>query len=257
MKWRDSLDAIRRAAKDRVGPATSKVTLRNGSVDWTAVDANPVILHQKSGLDRNTYCGARCIASEYGDSSAEYLLAAGECLRNRSRITKTEIYQMLVWKTTSKYAFTRGKYGSQKGRKAATHNDPYQKHLTAIRCALDGSDFLPSNAYTWDEPRLQDKWASEGSHGTTQDAVSIAREWGQEDNLYWVGPLPNIDPMKMAIFCKGDKPTDNQALVDVILAARKGKSFVGPNAPGIHGEVNRKGIPYWILIAGAGTALLL
>jgi hypothetical protein len=258
MAYQTHLEAIRASTNVLVGPKTSTTTLRLGEpTEYVAVAESPVDIHRRAGIDRNTYALARCIRSEEGSRPAEYLLAVAEMVRNKAKRKGREIYQHLVFSTSPAYHFTHGRYGEQRGRSASTRQDPQQRHLAAAQAALLGaSDFLPSNATTWFGPKLQDS-GKQGTHSLNYDAVEIARKWG-DDKLHWIGPLPGIDSYKFVVFKQESTKTDNQALVDMILAARGGVNMLSPEAPEPHASVNKTGVPFWLLATSAiGAALYL
>ncbi len=258
MAYQTHLEAIRASTNVLVGPKTSITTLRPGEpTEYRAVTESPVDIHRKAGIDRNTYSLARCVASEEGSRPAEYLLAVAEMVRNKAKRKGREVYQQLVFTTNSTFSFTQGRYGEQRGRTASTRQDPKQRHVAAAQAALNGgSDFLPSNATTWFGPKLQDS-GKQGTHSLSYDAVEIAHKWG-DDKLHWIGPLPGIDSYKFAVFSQETTKTDNQALVDMILAARGGVDMLSPEAPEPHASVNKTGIPFWLLATSAiGAALYL
>ncbi len=215
---------------------------------------SPTDLHKQSGYDRQTYSVARCVMSEIGDThSAYHLVPIAELIRNRSKRLGIEPYQLLVQLTSPAYAFTQWQYGEGAGRYASTRQDPSTKTIAVAKLALNqGSAFVPPNSEQWDEPSLQDKTPS-------HDAIAVAQSWGA-DGYEWIGPLPGVISYDYAIFAFVGKKVDNAALIAMIRLARaKGKAAtVGTDSPDpATAAVARTGVPWWLLVAGGATFMVL
>lgn len=255
--WSKAVDAIEAASSDKIAPPSSTRTIysTDGKSSWVEVITSPVDLHKLSGLDRNTYAAARCIASE-SSGPGEELLSIAECLRNEAKARNVEIYALLTWETASSYAFTRGKYGEQHGRFASTRQQPTQRALRAAREAITGVSGLTNGARRWVSLRAMDG-GKQGARDLTNDAVSIVQKWGAE-GWRWIGPLPNVDSYKHACFRRDSVGQKNEDLIAVIELGRAGKSTIGTESEDKPtATVASSGIPFWMLAAGLAAGAIV
>ncbi len=233
-----------------VGPATVKKVFTEGSLSWNGREPGPVILHEKSGLDRNTYAIARCIASEVGSSRhASALLSVAEAVRNSAKAKGIEPYQLLVVNTSAAYKFTQYWYGEQHGRWAATSRDPTKRTVEVARLVQSSQTNLTNDGRRWFAPKVQDA-GKQGERKLSYDAIGIAEKWGAEGDE-WIGPLPGVATYEHAVFRKAGRPVDNRRLIDVIKLGRAGKPTVGTDSEDpATVAVAEQGIPWWAIAVG-------
>lgn len=187
------LAVIRAASTARVGPRTTTETV-NGFV---VVQGTPATLADDASLDVNTYALARMLSSEENSGSAEVLLALAEAARNQAARRGRSVYSLL---TSSKYPSRAGRFGAQKGAWASTRLDPNGRHVAAAQVALGGSDFT-GGARDFFDPRTQDGGVQLGEALRLTSEQYIADR--AKEGLFWVGPLPGIDPYKLMLFRDG------------------------------------------------------
>jgi hypothetical protein len=232
-----------------IGPVTSVVSLHGpGEARWRGVSISPVDLHRRSGIDRDTYATARCIASEVR-GTGEALLAVAEAIRNAAKEKGTTPYTLLAYRTAAAYSWTAGRYGEQHGRWASTRQDPTQRTLAAARAALQQGANIANGAARWLGLATMDA-GSQGDRKLTYDAIGIAKKWGAE-GWQWIGHLPRVDTYRtVALFRRVSGKVGNDDLCAVIELARGGKSVVGRDAYEESAvRVAETGLPAWMLAA--------
>ena len=257
--WSDAIAAINAASRERIGPATKRTEMVHDAdgarLEWTGVTTSPVELHKLSGLDRNTYAVARCVASEVGaQRPGEYLLGVAEGVRNEAKRRGVEPYALLTFGTRSEYAWTRGMYGQQHGRWAATSQDPHLRAVVAARFALQNATNLCRDTIRWCSPDVMDG-GTQGGRPLRYNAVTLAEKWGAEGKV-WIGAVPNVATYKQAWFKEGPA-TDNAELIRIIEIGRKGGSTVGTDSPDERTrQVAAAGAPWWLIAAGSAAFIL-
>ncbi len=264
MSWQSHIATIKAAPRTAVGPKTEAVTLygppddQGVRIDWRGVKTSPVDLHKAANLDKDVYAIGRCIVSEVGTSNPYAALAAAECLVNAAKLKGVDPYQWLVASTSSRFIWTKWKYGEQRGRRASTRQDPDARSITAARIALGESIGFVGGATTWFDPKTQDG-GRQGTHQLANDAIAIANKWASEDAYEWIGPLPGIDSYRDVCYLRKVKgrPADPSALISLIELGRAGKDTSGPSSP--HPQVaavGKAGQP-WLSLVATGAALLI
>lgn len=200
----DSLQA-KLSVTDLVQPVVTQ-----GTKDIThgimVISENPADLAKTAGVDLETYSLARCLKSEgYGGritGKARGIIAVGQCVRNASRRSfpksQTPIFDKL---TFSKYAVANGKYGEQRGRYAATSQDPKPWHILAAKAILaeDVPD-LVRGATSFLDPAI---WliGSGEQRGRKLDSFdAILKRWHFSYGLAWTGDIPMVDPLFLMCF---------------------------------------------------------
>ena len=266
-----SMNAIN-ASKDNHlwGLDTSIKALINGTASYDAVNISSERLHAAVDEPRDVYAVARCIASEVGTGHhAMYMVTVAEAIRNEAAIWDTpqknpnhpggearkSPYFLLTGKTTAAFAWTRGWYGRQHGRWAATTSDPTAKTRAAARLALIYGSQLSNGARRWFDPKVQDGGEQAGKP-LQYDAMGIASKWGGE-GWEWVGALPNIEAYTHSLMRYVGHPVDNADLKRIIALGRANKPTMGPDSPDdATRAVAKTGVPWWFL-AGAGGIYVL
>jgi hypothetical protein len=247
--WSVHLGAIDAASTAKVGPATSKLTIKQGELSYLRVKEQTPWLHAQSKLDRNMYSTARCVASEVGVKAPSMaLLSVAECIRNEAKERGVEPYALLAAGTSAAYAWTKGMYGEQHGRWASTGADPHGRSVAAAMAGLIGGSNVTNNGRRWVDCALLDKGTQNGR--TVRPAHEVCLKWGAE-GWQWIGPLPNVDPYQHAVMrFVGKNNVNTQAMLTMIDAGRANETQPGQD------ETDKKGVPWW-LWAASGAIILV
>lgn len=194
----EAMKVIADSDRRRVGPKTSLVPIDGaGGRTWeTAGRVSP-----PSGMDRNLYSLARCVASEANPRDAPRVwLAIAEAVRNAAARGGRSIHDLLVNRTNKYYRWTRGSYGIQKGRWASTARDANRRSLTAARIALEHSTNVSNSAVRWLDPKL---FAKGYQRGTKLRPLSeVLKRW-RKDGFTVCNP-PEISQENIMLFCHRD-----------------------------------------------------
>lgn len=254
--WSSDVAAINGTGTARVGPSTKLVEMKRGESSWTGVQTSPVELHRLSGLDRNLYAIARCVASEVGSKRpGEYLLGVAEGVRNEARRRKVEPYQLLVYGANASYAWTEGMYGRQSGRWAATSQDPHARAVLAARIAMDRETNLCRDTIRWCSLSVMDG-GTQGGKPLRYDAAGIVKKWNAEGKV-WIGAIPNVDTYRQCWFREGRPGEMLDELLAIVELGRNGQPTIGTDSPDASTrQVASAGAPAWLLAAGVAAFIV-
>jgi hypothetical protein len=265
-----SMLAIEASQDNRLwGLDTNIRVIKSGNLAYDAVDISSDRLHNAVDEHRDVYAAARCIASEVGTTHhSMYMVTVAEAIRNEAAVWDTpqknpnhpdgeprrSPYFMLAGRTTGEYGWTRGWYGRQHGRWAATTRDPTMRTRAAARLALIYGSNLANGARRWFDPKTQDG-GEQGGKKLNYDAIGIAEKWGSE-GWEWCGPLPHCDSYIHAMLRYVGKPVSNQDLKRIVEMGRKKLPTMGPDSPdSATRNVATTGMPWWFLAGLGGLAL--
>lgn len=216
------IDRIKNSPTTRVGDKGIVVSMPSPDIDdsviWLGVTQKPSLLASSAKLDLEDYSGARGTASEVTPVWTVYEhLAVTSIFHNEANARHAgSVFKLLCERTTDTddkydYSWTRGWFGEQKGRWAATRQDPNLRALAAFRAA---EDIAVRNyfrgATKFFNPALQNT-GKQGSATLSKNAEDTIRKWYKEGNR-WVGPLAGIDHTRLMIFSKGDGESLETAL---------------------------------------------
>lgn len=176
------------------------------------------VLYQSTGVDREVYTVARCLASESPGPAATWLSIA-EAIWNECRsvgVTPFERFTGARWQADA-YEFTAGRYGEQHGRFASTSRTPNGRHVEAARQGRTSD--LARGAARWLSLRTLDAGKQAGRNVDPADVV--VKRWAGL-GWQWVGPLAGVDSYRHALFAQ-TRPADTRAILAVIELGRAGK----------------------------------
>jgi hypothetical protein len=194
--------------------------------EWEGVEDDPAELAHAAGVVVGVYSLARNVRSEEGRSPPAHRLAIAELARNEALRRGISVHALLVNSTSEAFAFTRGRYGRQTGRWAATTLDPRACDVVAATLALyEQSRLLPLDATKYFDPKAQD--ARSGRAYTDW----VLQKWTREGHE-WIGPVRGIDPWGLMVFRKVGAGADPTAAQRIIADGRAGRSTVGAGGGG-------------------------
>ena len=245
---------IESADRGTVGHPTTIAAIRSPdrARSWDGVAGDRAAA--AGGLDVDTYGIARCTASEVSGPALAWLAVAEACWLEASA-AKLRPADLLTQRTSAAYAFTRGRWGEQRGRFASTRHDPTGRHFAAARLAKGAG--LVNGARRWLGLRTMDR-GRQGSAALAYDAHGIVDKWGA-DGWRWIGPLPTIDTYRtLALFRKVAGRADNGDLHAVIDLGRAGRPTIGVDSPDpATAAVAARGAPMWAIPVGAIAAIVV
>jgi hypothetical protein len=214
-----NLSAIR-----RIAAASSQTAGRRGTrfrieaLKWDGIREPPADLARSAGVTLDVYALARLTRSENATDGPAYALAVCEAGRNeaarRARLSSTPRETRspagnLLFRTSGTFDRTRGHFGRQRGRWAATLLDPRVKDVVAAQECLKGTT-LAKGATKFFSPKAQDG-GTQGGIALRRDAMGVIQEWGSDGNV-WVGDLPGIDPYKLMLFTNVGRPANSREM---------------------------------------------
>lgn len=213
--------------KDRIVPSgcgmdstgnvpCSPATMRATSETWLAQNMPAALATIGGHLGQDVYTFARYMHSEVGSGTIEERIAVGEAGFNqlKARGGLSAIGRMLT---------PNGKYGAihvpaarcaAEGCKscncdkrwAATSRDPSIIAIVLAHFVLTGqSDGFAGKAETqWGPEALKNADGTYMGSGTTRAKVESFVRYAASEKLFWVGPLPGVDPWHTFLTYKGN-----------------------------------------------------
>jgi len=192
---------------------------------WLKANQPDVLVLIGGALPRPLYTLARYIQSEMGGGSITERVAVGQAAMNMS---KGRVDDLLLYRQAATSRF-RGFYGpihgplgtstAPFGRWAATTIAPTLGTLVIAAFVWSGKTAGFTDGTTqWGPEYLKD--ASTGKHmkyGTSNARVLSFVRYAASDGLYWVGPLPGVDPWTTWLAKRG--PAATTAAGQVLIAA--------------------------------------
>jgi len=231
-----ALQRIANASKSRLGPRTTLTTFEDpqGTREWKGVLTDPEELARDAGVVKGIYSVARCVRSEEGGeekTEVAHRLAVAEMVRNKAINVGSDVNSLLTTRTVSTYAYTRGHYGQQSGRWAATLRDPKVTDGVCAELALyQQTRLLPTTADKFFDPRVMDNGWQDGRK-LTRDAPRVIRDWGSE-GYQWIGPVfagdvEVLDPYGLMCFERVRGKPDLGPALEVVRLGRAKKPTIG------------------------------
>ncbi len=253
-RWSMLAGEIMAADRGTVGRPTTITPIRSPdrARSWDGVAGDRATA--ANGLDLDTYAIARCAASEVSGPALAWLAVAEACWLEASA-AKLSPADLLTRRTSAAYAYTRGRWGEQRGRFASTRHDPTGRHFAAARLAKGAG--LVAGARRWLGLKTMDG-GRQGGARLTYDAHGIVDKWSL-DGWRWIGPLPTIDTYRTLALLRQERGrVDNADLHAVIEHGRAGRPTVGVDSPDrATAAVATHGAPAWALPAAAIAAIAL
>lgn len=211
----------------------SLVEIEKDGRKWEGVDVDAKQWCQQRGIDFEVYTLARYLKSEISSKFPNtYRAVILECLWNETRDftrrknLKWSAAEMLLHRTTNGYRFTRGKWGRQRGRWAATSLHPRTGDVVMAatyehrNLARGGRRFFDSSSF-------------HGARGHSDPVDFLRNTWFRE-GWYWVGPIAGINPYYLAVLNH-----DRKSLDDNIVKSRNEILFeIIDEKPSGHGEAS-------------------
>lgn len=167
------------------------------------------------------------VASEVGrGASALYMLLVAEAVRNDAKAAGQTIDHYVRNRTNEQYAFTKGHYGEQKGRKVSSTRDPSERSLAAARAVLGQGTNYAQGAARFYDPRVQDGGV-QGTAKLNYDAIGIAEKWSAE-GWNWIGPIDGVNSYRLMMLKKFSGKQNPTAWIAAIKEGRGGAESAAP-----------------------------
>lgn len=161
----------------------------------------PIQLAKLAGVPVEVYSLARCMASE-GHSGSDYTLAMMLIGNVIMRVAK-QSFSKATYPITTKVAYcvysaVRWHYGQQSGRWASTMRPPTKWHIMLAESLLKGEvPDMSQGAHKFLSP-----WGPHAKQAGRElrPFPEVMDKWHNKDGYAWVGHIPGIEDMELALF---------------------------------------------------------